>query len=53
MGREALDWYERGLDREEEAFRAEPGRVLKAEPEDVFKSILENTAWTSMASISE
>ncbi len=44
MGREALDWYERGLDREEEAFRAEPGRVLKAEPEDVFKSILENTA---------
>ena len=43
MGREAVDWYERGLDSEEKAFRAEPGGVLKAEPEAVFKEILEKT----------
>ena len=38
-----INWYERGLDREEMAFDREPESVLGATPEDFFAEITEST----------
>lgn len=43
-GRDTLDWYGQGLDREELAYLEEPESVLGALPEVLFKEIADNTA---------
>lgn len=39
----ALDWFERGLDREELAFVDEPEATLGSRPEDLFREIIDKT----------
>lgn len=41
--REAIDWYERGYDREELAFHEDPEHILGMPAESAFEEILENT----------
>ncbi len=42
-GRDTLDWYGQGLDREEMAYLEDPESVLGALPEVLFKEIADNT----------
>ena len=39
----SLDWFERGLDREETAFVDEPAEVLGIEPSELFQEIIDKT----------